>query len=141
MPAHPTAAAPDAGPELDAAADVADTGNETASRRAGTFASNASNVATPDASTMDCPTIEAWCLQWLRMDSVAGAAKFGNWWGNAVDEFRRTKQRSSEEIDAVGSLRIDVAVVAVVAEAKWTTTPLTTAIVDDLDTYKIPALR
>lgn len=29
----------------------------------------------------------------------------------------------------------------VVAEAKWTNTPLTPAIVNDLDTFKIPALR
>ncbi len=31
--------------------------------------------------------------------------------------------------------------VAVVAEAKWTTAPLSPTIIDDLETYKIPALR
>ncbi len=84
------------------------------------------------------PSFEAWCLQWLRAHSAGGATRFGNWWGNAADEFRRTKQRSSEEIDAVGSRRSKV---VVVAEAKWTSARLGPAIVDDLEKYKIPALR
>ena len=84
------------------------------------------------------PSFEAWCMQWLRANSANGATKFGNWWGNAANEFRRTKERSSEEIDAVGSLRNKV---IVVAEAKWTTAQLSPAIIDDLETYKIPALR
>jgi uncharacterized protein len=83
-------------------------------------------------------SFESWCRQWLRTNSTSGATKFGTWWGNAADEFRRTKERSSEEIDAVGSLRNKV---VVVAEAKWTAAPLGTAIVDDLENYKIPALR
>ncbi len=84
------------------------------------------------------PSIEAWCLQWLRTNSAGGVTKFGNWWGNAADAFRRTKERPSEEIDAVGSLRNKV---VVVAEAKWTTAPMSPTIIDDLETYKIPALR
>ena len=83
-------------------------------------------------------SFEAWCMQWLRANSAGGATKFGHWWGNAANEFRRTKDRSSEEIDAVGSLRNTV---TVVAEAKWTTAPLSPTIIDDLETYKIPALR
>ena len=77
-------------------------------------------------------------MQWLRANSAGGATRFGRWWGNAANEFRRTKERSSEEIDAVGSLRNKV---VVVAEAKWTTAPLSPTIIDDLETYKIPALR
>jgi uncharacterized protein len=84
------------------------------------------------------PVFESWCLEWLRSKSFGGATKFGNWWGNATDELRRVKERSSEEIDAVGSHRNTV---TVVAEAKWTTTELTPAIVHDLEKYKIPALR
>ena len=83
-------------------------------------------------------SFEDWCLRWLRATEAGGATKFASWWGNAANEFRRTKQRSSEEIDAVGSLRNRV---VVVAEAKWTTAPLGPSIVDDLETYKIPALR
>lgn len=84
------------------------------------------------------PVFEAWCLQWLRSNSHDGATKFGTWWGNAINEFRQSKERSSEEIDGVGSRRNTV---TVVAEAKWTTKELTPAIIDDLEKYKIPALR
>jgi uncharacterized protein len=84
------------------------------------------------------PVFEQWCLQWLRTNGTADATKFGNWWGNAANEFRRTKERTTEEIDAVGSMRNRV---VVVAEAKWTTTQLTPAIVRDVERYKIPALR
>lgn len=84
------------------------------------------------------PSFEAWCLRWLRMNSASGATRFGNWWGNAANEFRKTKERSSEEIDAVGSRRNTV---VVVAEAKWTTGPLGPGIIEDLERYKIPALR
>ena len=84
------------------------------------------------------PSFEAWCLQWLRANASGGATRFGNWWGNAANEFRRTKERSTEEIDAVGSQRNKV---VVVAEAKWTSARLGPGIVDDIETYKIPALR
>ena len=84
------------------------------------------------------PVFEAWALEWLRAHRADVATRWGNWWGNAANEFRRTKQRSTEEIDAVGSQRGRV---TVVAEAKWTNAPLTPAIVNHLDTYKIPALR
>jgi hypothetical protein len=66
------------------------------------------------------------------------ATKWGNGWGNSTNEFRQRKERSTEEIDAVGSQRGRA---TVVAEAKWTNRPLTPAIINDLDTYKIPALR
>ena len=84
------------------------------------------------------PVFEAWVLEWLRANRAGVATQWGNWWGSAADEFRRTKQRSTEEIDAVGSQRGRV---TVVAEAKWTNSPLTAAIIRDLETYKIPALR
>jgi aminoglycoside 3-N-acetyltransferase I len=83
-------------------------------------------------------SFETWCLQWLRTTSASGATKFGNWWGNAANEFRRTKERSSEEIDAVGSLRNTV---VVVAEARWRAARLGSEIIGDLEQYKIPALR
>lgn len=84
------------------------------------------------------PSFEAWCLWWLRSTSAGGATKFGNWWGNAANEFRRTKERSTEEIDAVGMARKRV---VVVAEAKWTKKQLGPSIIEDIEKYKIPALR
>lgn len=81
---------------------------------------------------------EAWALEWLRANRADVASRWGNWWGNATNEFRRTKERTTEEIDAVGAQRGRV---TVVAEVKWTNKPLTASIVTDLDTYKIPALR
>jgi len=93
---------------------------------------------TPVIAEHVAPSFESWCLHWLRSNSVAGATKFGNWWGNAADEFRSTRQRTSEEIDAAGSARNQV---VVVAEAKWTTKQLGPAIIDDIERFKIPALR
>lgn len=84
------------------------------------------------------PVFESWVLGWLRANRADLATRWGTWWGNAASEFRRTKERSTEEIDAVGSQRGRI---TVVAEAKWTNSPLTAAIVDDLERYKIPALR
>jgi uncharacterized protein len=84
------------------------------------------------------PVLETWLLGWLRMNRAELATKWGNWWGNSTNEFRQRKERTTEEIDAVGSQRGRV---TVVAEAKWTNRPLTPAIINDLDTYKIPALR
>ncbi len=84
------------------------------------------------------PVFEIWVLEWLRVNRAELATKWGNWWGNSTNEFRQRKERSTEEIDAVGSQRGRV---TVVAEAKWTNRPLTPAIINDLDTYKIPALR
>ena len=66
-----------------------------------------------------------------------GCERGGRWWGNAANSFRKSGQRSSEEIDAVGILRSKV---SLVAECKWTTKQLTPQIVTDIDTYKVPAL-
>ncbi len=92
----------------------------------------------PELADHTSPVFEAWCLDWLRAHSTSGATRFGNWWGNALNALRRTGERTTEEIDAVGSARGRV---VVVAEAKWTTRPLSPAILRDLDEFKIPALR
>jgi uncharacterized protein len=84
------------------------------------------------------PVFEDWCRAWLRANRGGVAATVGAWWGNAANRFRREKERSSEEIDAVGMLRGRV---TLVAECKWTNRPLGPAIVAELDTYKIPALE
>jgi uncharacterized protein len=84
------------------------------------------------------PVFEDWCLSWMRMNTFAGASRFGAWWGNAANEFRRTGERSTEEIDGIGTRGDEV---VVVAEAKWTSKPMGISIVDDLQRFKIPALR
>ena len=96
------------------------------------------NEVADDIADHVSPVFENWCLEWLRSNRSAYATNYGNWWGNATNEFRKTKERSSEEIDAVGTKRNKV---TIVAEAKWTNKQLTPQIVADLDTYKIPALR
>jgi AAA+ ATPase superfamily predicted ATPase len=84
------------------------------------------------------PAFEDWCRQWLRTSRGHAATAVDAWWGRAANQFRRTRERTSEEIDAVGMMRGKV---TLVAECKWTAKPLGPSIVTSLDTYKIPALR
>jgi AAA+ ATPase superfamily predicted ATPase len=84
------------------------------------------------------PVFEDWCRSWLRANCGDAATAVGPWWGNAATRFRRDKERSSEEIDALGTLRGRV---TLAAECKWTNRPLGPSVVADLDTYKIPALK
>ena len=84
------------------------------------------------------PVFEDWCRGWLRSNRGSRATKIDVWWGNAANKFRKNKERSSEEIDAVGTLRNRV---SLLAECKWTNRLLTPRIVGDLDDYKIPALK
>lgn len=84
------------------------------------------------------PVFEDWCRSWLRSNRGVVATQVGAWWGNSANEFRRSKQRSSEEIDAVGTMRNRV---TLIAECKWTSRVITPTIISDLDIYKIPALR
>jgi uncharacterized protein len=81
---------------------------------------------------------ETWCIDWLRAHRSIQATSFGAWWGNAANVFRKSKERTTEEIDVVGARR---GVVTLIGEAKWTNKRLTPKIVEDLTAYKIPALR
>jgi AAA+ ATPase superfamily predicted ATPase len=84
------------------------------------------------------PVFEDWCRRWLRANRGSVASEVGAWWGNAANSFRKTGERTSEEIDGVGTLRSKV---SLVAECKWTTEQLTPQIIADIDTYKVPALK
>jgi AAA+ ATPase superfamily predicted ATPase len=84
------------------------------------------------------PLFEDWCRQWLRGSHGHLATTLDAWWGKAANRLRRTGDRTSEEIDAVGTTRGKV---TLVAECKWTTKPLGPSILADLDNYKIPALQ
>jgi len=82
------------------------------------------------------PTFEALCREWVLR--TGRATKVGTWWGNALNEHRRDGSRQSEEIDVVGLRR---AAVVVVGECKWQNKPLPFDVLDELETYKVPALR
>jgi uncharacterized protein len=82
------------------------------------------------------PTFEALCRQWLLRSGRA--TRVGAWWGNALNEHRRAKTRMTEEIDVVGLTR---STAAVVGECKWTKKPMSLEVLEDLHTYKIPAMR
>lgn len=82
------------------------------------------------------PVFERLCREWSRQQ--LGFSRVGAWWGNALDELRRTGERQSEEVDVVGLQR---STAKVVGECKWTSGPVTAKVLDDLETYKIPALR
>jgi len=92
----------------------------------------------PHLSEHVSPVFETWCLEWLRRHRAADATIFGRWWGNSANIFRRTGERTTEEVDAVGGRRGGV--VTLVSEAKWSTRKLGPGIVGDLRTYKIPAM-
>jgi hypothetical protein len=82
------------------------------------------------------PVFESLCREWTRRE--LGTSRVGSWWGNALDALRKTGERQSEEIDVVGLRR---SAVTVVGECKWTSGRLTAKVLDDLETYKLPALR
>ncbi|MGB3410777.1 MAG: ATP-binding protein [Microthrixaceae bacterium] len=81
---------------------------------------------------------EAWCQAWTRENHGLVAPQVGRWWGNSLDEFRRDRTRSTEEIDVVGLRR---GTATLVGEAKWTTAQMSASIIRDLDTFKVPALK
>jgi uncharacterized protein len=91
----------------------------------------------PALASHIAPVFEQWCRAWLLAHHGRTAAAVGNWWGNAAGRFRRSGERSAEEIDVVGTLGNKV---TLVAECKWTSSRLGPKVLADLDTYKIPAL-
>jgi AAA+ ATPase superfamily predicted ATPase len=84
------------------------------------------------------PVFEDVCRSHARGLFGQRAPRIGRWWGNARDDLRRTRQRSTEEIDIVGVARGRV---TLVGEVKWTSAPLDVSILRDLAEFKLPALR
>lgn len=83
-------------------------------------------------------TIEDIAREWVRRHQVGAATRVGAWWGPALHAYRRTGERTTEEIDIVG-LRGRRAVV--VGEVRWRTDPMSVGILGDLDRFKLPALE
>ena len=82
------------------------------------------------------PTFEALCRLWAL--KAGHATRVGSWWGHALNEHRRSGERQTEEIDVVGLQRSSV---TVVGECKWTGAQLGPKVLQDLETFKIPAMR
>jgi AAA+ ATPase superfamily predicted ATPase len=84
------------------------------------------------------PVFESLCREWTRAQLGRHASRVGSWWGPALNALRRSGERSSEEVDVVGLGR---SAVTVVGECKWTTGRMTRRVVDDLEAFKMPAMR
>jgi AAA+ ATPase superfamily predicted ATPase len=84
------------------------------------------------------PEFERWARRWVRQTWGRYASTVGPWWGNSRNELRRTGARSTEEIDIVGMSKGRV---TLVGEAKWRNKASDANVVNDLENYKVPAMR
>lgn len=82
------------------------------------------------------PVFEDFCREWTR--SLGLATSVGSWWGRALDAYRRTGERTTEEVDVVG---LQSGVVTVIGECKWTAKRLGLDVLGDLEAFKLPAMR
>ena len=81
---------------------------------------------------------EEWSRTWARANYGRIATTIEPWWGNAHNKYRQSGERTSEEIDLVGTSRSKV---TLVGEAKWTSKPMPAGVLDDLVRFKLPALK
>ena len=91
----------------------------------------------PELADHVAPVFEDVCREHVRTSMGGIATRVGRWWGNALNRLRRSDERSTEEIDVVGTSRKRV---TVVGEVKWTSQPLGEKVLSDLADYKVPAL-
>jgi AAA+ ATPase superfamily predicted ATPase len=91
----------------------------------------------PTLASHLAPTIEEIARQWVRRARIANATRVGAWWGPALNELRRTNERSSEEIDIVGMRGKQV---VLVGEVRWRSEPMDLGILGELERFKLPAL-
>ncbi len=91
----------------------------------------------PELANHVAPVFEDLCREHVRATMGTLATRVGRWWGNSLNQLRRSGERTTEEIDVVGTTRQRV---TLVGEAKWTSRPLGQRILHDLADYKIPAL-
>lgn len=92
----------------------------------------------PHLARHAAPVFEEVVQSWLRREYAGQVLAVGPWWGNSLNRLRRAKERSTEEIDAVGIRRDSV---VFVAEAKWTNSAMSADVLTDLRAYKLPALQ
>lgn len=92
----------------------------------------------PDLADHLSPAIEEIARGWVRRTGAAGATRVGSWWGQALDEFRATGERTREEIDVVGIARGRV---TLIGEVRWRSKRMDVGILGEIDRFKLPALR
>jgi hypothetical protein len=92
----------------------------------------------PDLADHLSPAIEELVRDWVRRTSMEGATRVGSWWGPALDAFRATNERTTEDIDVVGIARRRV---VLIGEVRWRNRPMDVGILREIERYKLPALR
>jgi len=92
----------------------------------------------PELADHAAPVFEDLCREHVRANMGSIATRVGRWWGNALNRLRQSGERSTEEIDVVGTARKRV---TLVGEVKWTSKPIGEKILSDLADYKVPALQ
>lgn len=75
----------------------------------------------PELAGHVAPVFEDLCREYVRAHMGATATRVGRWWGNALNRLRQSGERSTEEIDVVGTARKRV---TLVGEVKWTSKPI-----------------
>jgi AAA+ ATPase superfamily predicted ATPase len=83
-------------------------------------------------------TFEDICRSWAAREYQHTTDSVDSWWGNALNRLRAAGNRTSEEIDLVGS---HGRAATVIGEVKWTNVPMSKSVLLDLRTFKIPALQ
>jgi hypothetical protein len=83
------------------------------------------------------PAYEELCVRYTRIVHGATAPTVGSWWGAALTRHRRAKERFTEQIDVVAAQRRNL---RIVGECKWTADQMPRSVLDDLRTFKIPAI-
>lgn len=92
----------------------------------------------PAFSEHIAPAFELLCRRWVRARLGSEASRVGSWWGPALNELRVNHERETEEIDIVGLHRGRV---SIVGECKWTSKPVSVALLGEIERYKLPALK
>jgi AAA+ ATPase superfamily predicted ATPase len=92
----------------------------------------------PDLGDHLAPAIEELVRDWVRRTGMEGATRVGSWWGPALDGFRATNERTTEEIDVVGIARRRV---VLIGEVRWRSRPMDVGILGEIERFKLPALR
>lgn len=92
----------------------------------------------PALSSHVAPVFEDLCRDWTRVTYGRAAQRFGGWWGNSRNDLRRTGERTTEEIDIVG---LTGGRVTAIGECRWRNRAMDANILNEIDDYKLPALR
>ena len=79
---------------------------------------------------------EDFCREWVRAN--IDVTRVGAWWGPALNQYRKDGTRSTEEVDIVGTSRN---VVSVIGEVRWRDSQMDVGYLNEIQTYKLPALR